>query len=1093
MNDTDRDKHASGDGGLHQHHQQQKVSTDSEEVRQKYSEISPNKRYIRFEELISQTGNIKFSFKAFDTRNGTEVVWQKINMSDLSESDQERISRSANYLKEVQHKHIMEYLAIWLIEEPRTLNLITTYLDSLKQFIGKVKTLRWRIVKKWCRHILRGLHYLHTSDPCIIHRNLTWTSVFVNPGLGELYIGGMWLSAILTDSADPISVSDALSEHYEGSPAYIAPEITEKLPLTTKTDIYSFGMCVLVMIFREEPYGECGGDRARIARCTRRGVLPVSLSRVEYPPAVEFIRACLHMNPADRLSAEELLDHHFLQETDDDDKEVTIGPPIELTAEQLAEYDAEDPISTVPLSTVNEARQLSESELSSRGADTGADLAHSSSGHSIVQGEKAAHQLLSRTHTASDTLHTVPAEIYTNISPAAPGHIPVTQLPLDTVESTPVTGPPLALSIDTETEVGEPVLNRLDKELAALSKGEDVHRDKGIHDGRRDKDEDVEPQPSPHTRSQSVPSLPSSVPAAIATPPPSGATQPLPSSSHAHTHQRSLSNPVLPPSFSAMSPSGTPTTIRAVPNATSTNTTEGTRSVEEAPVVAVQLRIAEGHTSDGIIKDVEFLFNTEKDNFEVVATEMKEELNLTIPTEQLSTLIQLQVNSVAQLDSSREDDLEGGGEETGSGNSSTQYDETLLLAAAGYGITVTDASESGDDCRNKMNTAPSASGVDTSATNIMDGSGQELEQIRAVTPASFSSHPTPASVSSSGAADEQLLKTPSPGLPPVHPNSMARTTESPVHLHPHDTTPTPAGASAAGSLATLRPGRDESADSINSTTSAGSQTVTADSNPISPASMLEGDRSRVSPESSHVSATGSPLDRSEHNTITQSTSNNSLSSLDTGGHRGGACDMLEPIPEVPPPGEDASEAEVQDYAEYLKETEKIAKECRAAKRVFEQRIHKHKVIQETCEEDLQKVKAGYTQQCSQLDKSEAKALKKKDELMVQAKREFEEKVEALREARREKRRMRKQQLLLARQLQTQEHHGEGSMTSMLREGTIPFHPPQTQNIPAHHSQGQSYDAWTMQQAIQQQPSQVSASSGTVPPHHQQCSPPRSTI
>ena len=134
MNDTDRDKHASGDGGLHQHHhQQQKVSTDSEEVRQKYSEISPNKRYIRFEELISQTGNIKFSFKAFDTRNGTEVVWQKINMSDLSESDQERISRSANYLKEVQHKHIMEYLAIWLIEEPRTLNLITTYLDSLKQ------------------------------------------------------------------------------------------------------------------------------------------------------------------------------------------------------------------------------------------------------------------------------------------------------------------------------------------------------------------------------------------------------------------------------------------------------------------------------------------------------------------------------------------------------------------------------------------------------------------------------------------------------------------------------------------------------------------------------------------------------------------------------------------------------------------------------------------------------------------------------------------------------------------------------------------------------------------------------------------------
>jgi serine/threonine protein kinase len=108
-------------------------NSDIEDSNQKYVEISPNKRYIRFEELISQTGNIKFSYKAFDTRNGTEVIWQKICMSDLSESEQERISRSANYLKEVQHQHIMEYLSIWLTEEPRTLNLITTYLDSLKQ------------------------------------------------------------------------------------------------------------------------------------------------------------------------------------------------------------------------------------------------------------------------------------------------------------------------------------------------------------------------------------------------------------------------------------------------------------------------------------------------------------------------------------------------------------------------------------------------------------------------------------------------------------------------------------------------------------------------------------------------------------------------------------------------------------------------------------------------------------------------------------------------------------------------------------------------------------------------------------------------
>ena len=67
-----------------------------------YSEISPNKRYIRFEEMYSQTASIKASFRGFDTKNGIEVVWQKIYLSDLKEAEQEPIMRSLNYLKEIQ-------------------------------------------------------------------------------------------------------------------------------------------------------------------------------------------------------------------------------------------------------------------------------------------------------------------------------------------------------------------------------------------------------------------------------------------------------------------------------------------------------------------------------------------------------------------------------------------------------------------------------------------------------------------------------------------------------------------------------------------------------------------------------------------------------------------------------------------------------------------------------------------------------------------------------------------------------------------------------------------------------------------------------
>jgi WNK lysine deficient protein kinase len=41
---------------------------------------------------------------------------------------------------------------------------------SLKDFINKVELIRWKVVKRWVRQILRGLHYLHTRDTPIIHR-----------------------------------------------------------------------------------------------------------------------------------------------------------------------------------------------------------------------------------------------------------------------------------------------------------------------------------------------------------------------------------------------------------------------------------------------------------------------------------------------------------------------------------------------------------------------------------------------------------------------------------------------------------------------------------------------------------------------------------------------------------------------------------------------------------------------------------------------------------------------------------------------------------------------------------------------------------
>lgn len=64
----------------------------------------------------------------------------------------------------------------------------------------KHKRVNIRAVKHWCRQILRGLLYLHSHDPPIIHRDLKCDNIFVNGHQGEVKIGDLGLAAILRKS-----------------------------------------------------------------------------------------------------------------------------------------------------------------------------------------------------------------------------------------------------------------------------------------------------------------------------------------------------------------------------------------------------------------------------------------------------------------------------------------------------------------------------------------------------------------------------------------------------------------------------------------------------------------------------------------------------------------------------------------------------------------------------------------------------------------------------------------------------------------------------------------------------------------------------
>ena len=63
-----------------------------------------------------------------------------------------------------------------------------------------------KVIKSWCRQILQGLHYLHTLEPPMMHRDVKPDNIYINGNLGEVKIGDLGLATILaTDCAQTMT------------------------------------------------------------------------------------------------------------------------------------------------------------------------------------------------------------------------------------------------------------------------------------------------------------------------------------------------------------------------------------------------------------------------------------------------------------------------------------------------------------------------------------------------------------------------------------------------------------------------------------------------------------------------------------------------------------------------------------------------------------------------------------------------------------------------------------------------------------------------------------------------------------------------
>lgn len=67
---------------------------------------------------------------------------------------------------------------------------------SPHSYLKRFKVMKPKVLRSWCRQILKGLHFLHTRTPPIIHRDLKCDNIFITGPTGSVKIGDLGLATL---------------------------------------------------------------------------------------------------------------------------------------------------------------------------------------------------------------------------------------------------------------------------------------------------------------------------------------------------------------------------------------------------------------------------------------------------------------------------------------------------------------------------------------------------------------------------------------------------------------------------------------------------------------------------------------------------------------------------------------------------------------------------------------------------------------------------------------------------------------------------------------------------------------------------------
>ena len=219
----------------------------------------------------------------------------------------QRFKDECQILSQVRHPNIVQFLGVFFQQGHHIPILVMEYLPlNLDQCLDRhhlPNEMRYSIL----HDVALGLHYLHSQQSPIVHRDLSSNNVLLTSNI-RAKISDLGVARILNLSPPMITHLTKAP----GTPAFMPPEVTVADPkYDTSVDVFSYGILMIhtfsgkMPIPQTEPVRTEGAHLIPVSEAERRESFLEAIGKDH--PLMELILKCIHNNPEMRANTSEIV------------------------------------------------------------------------------------------------------------------------------------------------------------------------------------------------------------------------------------------------------------------------------------------------------------------------------------------------------------------------------------------------------------------------------------------------------------------------------------------------------------------------------------------------------------------------------------------------------------------------------------------------------------------------------------------------------------------------------------------------------------------------------------------------------------------